>query len=256
MNAENANGRAVKTDETLLAILTALNERSGAGVTELADHLGLAKSTVHGHLKTLHDQEFVVKEDGSYHLGLRFLDLGETARLRSVKYEMIKEKTEEIADRTDERTQFIVEEHGWGVYLYKAIGSNAVRTHSTIGARLPLYASAAGKAILAGLPEARAREIVGRNDLERMTENTITDPGRLFEDIERTRERGYAINEEESTPGLHAVGVSVTDSDGEVIGAFSVSGPTHRMKEELFETEVPRLMREVANEIELNITFS
>lgn len=253
---EQTTPGTVKSDLTLLAILRCVRESDGVRLTEVAEELDLAKSTVHGHLKTLHDNEFVVKEDGAYHLGLRFLDLGETARLRSVRYEMIKEKTEEIADRTDERTQFIVEEHGWGVYLYKAIGSNAVRTHSTIGARLPLHASAAGKAILAGLPEARAREIVEGNELERRTEDTITDVDRLFEDLERTRERGYAINEEESTPGLLAIGVWVSDPNDDVIGAFSVSGPTHRMKEDQFETEVPRLMREVANEVELNITFS
>lgn len=256
MSEERVEGNAVKTDETLIAILEVLKERDGAGVTELAAELDLAKSTVHGHLATLFDHGFVVKEDGVYHLGLRFLDLGETARQRSVKYEMIKEKTEELADRTDERAQFIVEEHGWGVYLYKAIGNHAVRTHSTIGARLPLYASAAGKAILAGLPEDRAREIIEATELNAMTEHTRTEAGEVFEDIERTRERGYAINEEESTPGLLAVGVSVSDPTGEVIGAFSVSGPTHRMKEEQFETEIPRLMQEIANEVELNITFS
>lgn len=256
MACTSETGRTVKSDEKLLEIVLALKRMGGAGVTELADELGIAKSTAHSHLKTLLKYEFVVNENGQYHVGLRFLDLGETARHRKKEYQPIKSKVDELATQTDERAQFIVPDHGHGVYLYRAIGSHAVQTDSRIGKRIPLNASSAGKSILAFTPEERVQEIIEMHGLPAQTENTITDPNVLWDELKTIRERGHAINKEESTVGLRAVGVPVLGSDGRVLGALSVSGPTHRLKGEWFETEIPDMILGAVNEVELNITFS
>ncbi|WP_411965857.1 IclR family transcriptional regulator [Haloferax sp. YSMS24] len=256
MGERHVTGRTVKSDETLLEIILALKRLEGAGVTEIANEVGVAKSTAHGHLKTLDQYGFVVNEHGRYDLGLRFLDLGETARHRKKEHQLIREKVEELAKRTDERAQFIVQEHGYGIYLYRSIGAHAVSTDSRIGKRISLHASSAGKAILAHLPEEEVVEILERRGLPPSTENTITDVDTLYEELEAVRERGYAFNMEESTTGLRAVGVPVIGSNGEVLGSLSVSGPTHRLKGEWFETEIPDMILGAANEVELNITFS
>lgn len=246
----------VKSDKRLLQILLGLKELDGAGVTELADHLGLAKSTVHNHLATLHGSNFLTKEGTEYHLGLRFLDLGEAARLHRTESERIKRKVASLAEQTEERAQFIVEEHGYGVYLYRSRGEKAVSTDSRIGRHISMHASSAGKAILAHLPDERVVQITDEVGLPPVTEHTITDPDELIADLERVRERGYATNKEESTVGLHAVGAPILRPDGSVVGALSISGPTHRLKGELFERELPDLIMGATNEIELNISFS
>lgn len=256
MSQTGATGRTVKSDETLLEIVLALKRMNGAGVTELADELGIAKSTAHSHLKTLLKYEFVVVENGRYHVGLRFLDIGETARHRKEEYQRIKNKVEELATQTDERAQFIVADHGYGVYLYRAIGSHAVQTDSRIGKRIPLNASSAGKSILAFMPEEDVQAVIDRHGLPAQTGNTITDPDELWDELETIRERGHAINKEESTVGLRAVGVPIIGPDSTVLGALSVSGPTHRLKGEWFETEIPDMILGAVNEVELNITFS
>lgn len=256
MARTSGTGRTVKSDETLLEIVLALKRMDGAGVTELANELGIAKSTAHSHLKTLHQYEFVVNEEGRYHVGLRFLDLGETARHRKKEYQTVREKVEELARQTDERAQFIVPEHGYGIYLYRAIGDHAVQTDSRIGKHIGLHASSAGKAILANMSDERVDEILEKRGLPAVTEHTITDPDVLEKELAGIRERGYAINKEESTQGLRAVGVPIVGPDDEVLGALSVSGPTHRMKGEWFESEIPDMILGAANEVELNITFS
>lgn len=246
----------VNSDRRLIRILTGLAELDGAGVTELAEHVGLPKSTVHNHLSTLHAEEFVSKDGTNYRLGLRFLDLGENARLNRTESDHIEGKVADLARQTEERVQFIVEEHGYGVYLYVSRGEKAVSTDSRIGRHIPLHATSAGKAILAHLPKERVSDIIDTIGLSRVTEHTLTDIEDLEAELEGVREKGYATNIQESTVGLGAVGAPILCPDKSVVGAISISGPTHRLKGEMFETTLPDLVRGATNEIELNISFS
>lgn len=246
----------VQSDRLLLRILLELKDLDGAGVTELADHLDVPKSTVHNHLSTLYDEEFLIKDGTQYRLGLRFLDMGETARLNRTESDHIEQKVAALAEQTEERAQFIVEEHGYGVYLYVSRGEKAVSTDSRIGRHIPLHASSAGKAILAHLPRERVPRIADTAGLSPETEHTITDYDELMAELETVREKGFATNIQENTIGLRAVGAPILRPDGSVVGAISISGPTHRLKGELFESEIPDLIRGATNEIELNISFS
>jgi len=256
MPTSNKTGRTVKTTETAFTIIEGLEELDGARVTELADHLGLADSTVHSHLATLLEMGYVVKEGDQYQIGSRFLNLGEAAKERKEAFDLVKPKVEQLAEETEERCQFIVEEHGRGVYLHRETGSRAVWTDSGLGRRIYLHSTAAGKTVLATLSDERVEEIIERWGLPPLTDQTITDPDELFAELETVREQGFATNVEESTEGLRAVGVPIVDGDGKLVGALSVSGPSHRMKGEWFESEIPNLLLGTANELELNLKYS
>lgn len=247
---------SVQTARTLFDIVEYVSDREGASLPELADELHYAKSTIHRHLRTLEDIGYVVERDDGYHVGLKFLDIGVTARNSYQGYELVREKVREIAEETGERAQFFVEEHGMAVYLTRFVGDQAVRTDPGIGSRIPLYATSAGKAMLAELPEPELSDMFERMSFEPMTEHTITDPDELRAELETVRERGYSFNREESLRGTHAVGVSICGPEGDVIGALSVTGPSHRLKGERFEEEFPDLLLGAANELELNIAHS
>ncbi|AEN07584.1 transcriptional regulator, IclR family (plasmid) [halophilic archaeon DL31] len=246
----------VKAAETLFDIVESLEREDGKTVTAIADDLGYAKSTVHRHLTTLTERGYVVKEANQYHVGLRFLALGERARNRDDAYQLAREKVEELATDTKERAQFIVEEHGDAVYIHRALGDHAVRTDPGIGKRIPLHATSAGKAILANLPEDRLFDIIEQTEFSAMTDSTITSVDRLLEELEDIQERGYSFNRQENIEGLHAIGVPITNGQGEILGALSVSGPSHRLKGDWFEEELPDLLLGAANELELNIAYS
>ena len=250
------SGRTVKAATTTFSLLETLKEADGMRLTELADELDMAKSTVHRYLHTLLDREYVVREGDTYYVSLRFLDLGEYARNRKEAYRMTRPKVEKLAAETNERAQFIVEEHGHAVYVHRAAGTDAVRTDPGIGKRIDLHATSTGKAIIAGWSDERIREFVDRYGLPTHTPNTITDLDALMAEAETIRERGYSVNMQENLAGLRAVGVSICDHDGEPIGALSVSGPTNRMKDDWFESELPDLLMGMANEIELNLQYS
>lgn len=254
--ATPTNRRTLATTETSLRIVEKLRDLNGARVTELADEMDIAASSVHSHLSTLEKTEYVVKDGDIYRLGLMFLDFGEFVRNNHEYYSLAEPKVEQLAKETGGRAHFIVEEHGKGVYVYTCSGEHAVETFSRDGRRLYLHCTAAGKAILAHLSRERVEEIIDRQGLPERTTNTITDREELFEALDDIRDRdGIAFNKEEQIRGIHAVGAPVRRPDGRPIGAFSVSGPTHRMKGGRLHEEVPEAILGTANELELGIEY-
>ncbi|MFB6223602.1 MAG: IclR family transcriptional regulator [Haloarcula sp.] len=247
---------SVQTAQTLFDVIQCIKTGEGMTLSEIARELDYAKSTVHRHLRTLDHLGYIVERDDGYHVGLRFLDIGDTARKSYTGYKLVREKVEEIADMTGERAQFFVEENGEAVYLARSGGDQAVHTDPGIGSRIPLYAASAGKAILAELPEEELFEKIEQIDFSPVTEYTITDPDELLMELEEIRERGYSFNREESLRGTHAVGVAICGPDDDVIGGLSVTGPSHRLKGDRLETELPDLLLGAANELELNIAHS
>lgn len=250
-------GETLSTIERGFEVVRTLRQMGGARVTELAEELDMAPSTAHKYLATLAQERFVVKEGDEYHVGLEFLDLGTYAKNRKKGYRLSVPKVREIAEETGERAQFVVEEYGRGIYLHtEASEARAVLTDRRAGIRRYLHASAAGKAILANLPEHRVDEIIDEHGLPAETEHTITDREELREELARIRETNVSYNNEESVDGLRAVGVPVHGADGLVLGSLSVSGPSNRLKGSLYREEIPDLLLGHANEIELNIRYS
>lgn len=252
---DNNKTRGVKTTETVFDILEQLHEENGCRITEIAESLGIAKSTAHRHLTTLEQKKYVFKENDVYFLGLKFLKMGEDARTRKDYYTLAEPIVEEIAETTGERAQFLVEEHGKAVYLYRSVGEHGVQTEASIGTRIDLHSTASGKVILAYLPEDRVVEIIEEQGLTPRTNQTITETDALFEELEEIRKRGYSYNDQESVEGLRGLSVPVTDLSDHIIGALSISGPTQRMKGERFREDLPELLLGFANELELNITY-
>lgn len=250
------NERPVKTVENAFAILERIKRDGGAGVSDLARELGLAKSTVHRHLRTLKEQGCVRRDGDEYCVALRFLDFGIHAREANDLYDVAKPKVDELAEETGEKVWCVVEEHGYSYHLYGASGKHSVLTGARTGQRGYLHQLAAGKAILAYLPDERVREIIERRGLSGQTDATITEEAALFVELEEIRERGFAFNREESIDGLHAVGAPVRDADGTPIGGISISGPANRLTGDRFDTELPGLLLGATNEIELNYTYS
>lgn len=244
----------VKAVDTALDVVQCLHEAGSATIDEVADAVGVGTSTAHRHLTTLHDRGYVVVDDNEYALSLRFLTHGGRRRETLPANDLINRKVRQLSEETAERVQFITEEHGERVYMYTHAGEDAVKTDATIGKRGPLHVSAAGKAILANVPADRREQLLDRafagRDFERGASRA-----ELEAELEQVRKQGYAFNDEESTPGLRAVGAAIHCADQVVLGAISVSGPANRLTGEYFREEIPDLLLGTVNEIELNIEY-
>ncbi|WP_254547128.1 IclR family transcriptional regulator [Halomarina pelagica] len=247
-------GRRVKAVGTTCEILEALKELDGAGITELADYLGLAKATVHSHLATLADHEFVVKRGETYHISLRFVDFGGFAKKNVDIYEITAKEVDRLAESTGEVAQFMVEEHGKGVYLHKTRGENAIQTASYAGNRKDLHCTALGKAILSQLSHERVEAIIDETGLPQHTPNTVSTREDLFEELDQIRREKVAFDDEEILQGLRCVAAPIKHPNGDFNGAISISGPTSRFKGERFREELPEVVRGAANVIEVNAT--
>lgn len=248
--------RPVETVERAFEIVDFLGEHESASIGEITAHLDCAKSTAHRHLRTLESHSFLVESDGEYRLGLRFLDFGAMARDRVPLYHEAKPRVDELADVTEEKIWCAVEEHGRSVHVYGAQGKHSVRTYARVGQQNYLHAHAAGKAILANLPDDRIEAVLDRYGLPARTPHTITDRDTLYAEIEEIRDRGYALNLEESVEGLHAIGAPILDEDGVALGAISISGPANRLEGDRLHEDLPTLLLGTVNEITINLAHA
>jgi len=108
-----------------------------------------------------------------------------------------------------------------------------------------MHTTAIGKAILAELPESRVNEILDQWELPEMTPHTTTTREDLLAELERVKEQGYAINDQESIPGKRVTGMAVTHRSGHIIGGFTISGPEYRIDEVDLHQEFPDILQRV-----------
>ncbi|MDJ1433638.1 IclR family transcriptional regulator [Halostagnicola sp. A-GB9-2] len=248
-------GRTIRSVQIAFNIIEQLQTQKGAGVTELATELGHSKSTIHSHLRTLCEREIIVREDDGYRLSLRVLDMANHVRKQVENYDVIREETDELAAETGEIAQFGMEEHQKISYLYKANGDRAVVTASRVGTQQPLHSTSLGKTVLAFLPPERTEALIESIDYTTSTAKTVTCRDELLEELERTRERGYAIDDEENFEGLRCVAAPVRDGDS-VMGAISITGPSSRFTDERLHDDLSKYVMRAANVIEVNTKFS
>lgn len=257
MGSKHTPQRTKRIDavQTTLEIVEALQDLEGAGVTELANHIGVTKGTVHNHLATLGANDYVIKnEDDVYQLGFRFLDTAHHARNRIESYDLITQELDKLADETGEMALFTVEEHGKGVCIYRSFGKHAIETPLYVGYRSHLHRTAVGKAILSQLSAERIDEILDQHGLPGVTENTITDRDELFDELEEIRETDVAYNREETIQGLIGIGMPILHHDEKINAAISVIGPVNRLDEQTLNETVLEAIRQRSNVIEVNST--
>jgi DNA-binding IclR family transcriptional regulator len=246
----------VNAAKTSFEIVETLRRLEGAGVSELSEHLDMPTSTIHDHLQTLTNEEYLINDDGTYRVGSRFLEFGEQVRSRMKVYQVARPEINNLVERTGEIANLMIEEHGRGVFLYKVRGQDAVRLDTHAGKRAPLHTTSVGKSILANRPREEVEAIIDKHGLEKVTENTTTDREELFDELDEIRERGYAFDDEERVEGMRCVGAPILDDSKYAVAAISVTMPKSRMTGERFENEIPELVLESANVIQVNLSYS
>lgn len=255
----SAPPRTLQTVSRVFDVIRALEALDGAGVTEVASYLDISKSVAHSYLTTLREERFVVKEGDTYRLSLQFLLVGEFVRNRHVLYRNGHRELEKLATQTGEYAHLSCEQHGLNVNLYKVSGERGVGSDyqtSKLQRADYLHYSATGKAILAHLPRERVEWVIDQYGLPARTEHTITTRTELFEALERIRDRGYALNDEEEILGLQAIGAPVMARDDRVLGSISVSGPVKRMKDPDYHDSIVDAVVSTANVIEVNVNMA
>lgn len=246
----------IKAVERSFLVLSALQELQEAGVTELANHLDIPASSVNDHLITLRKYNYVIKSDNKYHLGLRFLEIGDSSRNRTRLYKKSRREINHLAERTGEVAHLSVKENYDGVIIYEAEGKNSVALDTHVGRRMTLHNTALGKAMLAHMSNPEIEDVLSHQGMPKETNSTITDREELFKQLQAIRDRGYALSTEERLEGLGCISAPINQSGSSPYGAVSVCVPMTRFETQQCRDEIPDLVCQTANVIELEVKYS
>jgi DNA-binding IclR family transcriptional regulator len=238
-----------------LQLLVALgNHPDGATLTRLATDLGLPISTTHRLLNAMVPPAFVEldSERRLYSLGLTIFQLSHRVALVQTLSELALPVMRRLTQVSGEQTLMSVLQGTEIVYLERVEGQHQIQNHAEVGQRGAVHSSSMGKSLIAFLPEAERERLITQLRLERRGPNTITDRGRLREELELTRQRGYAVNEEENEAGIRSIGVPVIGPRGRPVCAICLTAPVFRCSREQLDSYVP-LLKDLVREIEARL---
>jgi IclR family transcriptional regulator, pca regulon regulatory protein len=212
-----------------LAILGCFTaEHPVLGIADIADELGMSRSTTHRYVITLVALGYL--EQGAsrkYRLGLRVTDLGMSALNSTGLREHAHPYLEELRQRTSYTTSLGVLDGADILYVDRARsfrrGQSKIDLGLAPGSRLPAYCTAMGKLLLAYLPEEEQRELIGAMQLAKHTPNTITSKKALRSELDEVQAAGFAVNDEELAPELHSIAAPVRNEAREVVAAVNLA---------------------------------
>lgn len=220
----------IQSVDHALTVLSMLQTRGELRVAQVAQDLGVARSTAHRVLATLAWREFVVQDrvTRAFRAGTALIELG----LRSVsEYDLRRiamPHMEELSRRLGETVNLMVLDGGDVRFVGGVEGDGAAHTPLGTGVVLPAYSASGGKVLLAELPPEDLRSLYPRG-LRRVTLRTTKTLAMLREELRLVRVKGYAINDEESARGLRAVAVPVRDRLGRAVAALATSTPANSL---------------------------
>jgi IclR family acetate operon transcriptional repressor len=242
--------RSVQSVDRALDLLEALASSEGeVSITSLAHRTSLHVSTVHRLLTTLLRRGYVRQnpETSRYFTGAKLATLAEgTSRFNELRHRA-RPILRGLTEQTRETSNLVVLDDVMAVYIETVPSPHVVRMFTTLGNRVPLHATGAGKALLAWLAPDRRDALIDRSEMRAHTIRTITEKPSLRRALEEIRERGYAVDDEEYDEGVRCVAVAVGPV-GSPLAAISVSAPASRLTRQRCGELAP-LIRRAATEL-------
>jgi DNA-binding IclR family transcriptional regulator len=230
--------------DNALRLLTLFREQTTVRLSEASEHLGVAHSTAHRLLAMLAYHGFVRQERDSraYVAGPALVEIGlATVRHMDIRLHA-RPLLEDLARDLAETVHLAVLEGGTVRYLDAVESTRALRVAARTGSALPANCTASGKAILAELPPAEIAALFdGPQPLSGLTARSLTSLRGLQAELRQTRDRGYALNMQESEDGVASVAVAVNGPTGSPVAALVVSAPVARLGADLANQIAARL---------------
>lgn len=242
----SGNSYRVPAVVTAAAVLRELGERpDGATQTELARAVKASKSTMHNLLGTLEAERFVRRDPRTraYALGPALISLGAVAEQQIKAVELAADAMAPLV--ADEGISFAIAHHtadGEAQVIERFYPPRDVHVGVTLGARFGRFEGALGKCLLAALPPEEAEKLVKKRKLPAHTERSITDKRRMLREIERTRERGWAVSAQELNE-VNAVAAPVYGPGGDPLLYLCALGLVDQLPEAELEPMAAKLRR-------------
>lgn len=217
---DRSDGPSVKAVHTSLDVLETVADLEGAGVSEIARRLDRSKGGIYKHVRTLADRGYLVEDGTTYRVGLRYWALGMDVRDRLCPGQ-VRSVVDDLAASIDHTVVLAIYEQSTAAAVYSQTPSTDAVEPITEGDILPLHATAAGKAILAYLPETE-RESILDGGLIAHTDATITDPNALDKELTDIRDQRIARDYGEWVSNFEALAAPIINSSGYPQGSIAV----------------------------------
>jgi len=230
--APRTESGGVQSVRRAIAILKALTDaEDGLTLTEVCHTVGLAPSTAHRLLTTLQDERFarVDPTNGLWSVGVEAFSVGNAFLRTRDLVSMARPDLRQLMYDSGETVNLAVEDDSQATYLAQVECREMMRAFAKPGARVPLHCSGVGKALLAAMGRKTIEHLLDERPPERATPHSLATLEHLMADLEATRSRGYAIDDQEQAIGLRCVAAVICDEVGGPMAAVSVSGPMARI---------------------------
>ncbi|PIE53718.1 MAG: IclR family transcriptional regulator [Dethiosulfovibrio peptidovorans] len=247
----------VKSVVKAFSIMEALDKWGELSIGQLSEALEMDKATVHRLVSTMREAGYVNQDPDTrrYSNSLKLLAMGNRVMDRTGILKVARPHIKHLAGETGETVNLGILVGSKIVYIDKLESSSTIKVGQDIGADVPCYCSALGKAILAYSSDAVAEKILDHVVMRRYTKNSIVDKVALQEELRRVRETGFALDDEEYVEGLVCISAPVLDFTGSPVAALSISTPRFRFRQKEHMADYSRMVREEAGKISEKIGY-
>jgi IclR family acetate operon transcriptional repressor len=242
--------QSVRAVERALDILLCFSKNKPTlSLTEIAEQVGMHKSTIHRLLATLESKRFLTrnKTTGMYQLGFLFVELASILLHDLDIQRWALPYLQRLSLQSGETVDLAILNNGHVVYLQVVESSQRVKIAAAVGEQLPAFCTATGKAFLEYLPEVQVQAILAQG-MVKFTAHTLVTPEDLLINLGETRARGFAISEQEYENDINAVAAPILDIHSNPIAVIAIVGPAYRMSQERM-LELGLLVRETTEAI-------
>ncbi len=244
-----------------LAILGCFSpEHPTLGIADLAETLGMTRSTIHRYVSTLVALGYLEQgADRRYRLGLRVTDLGMSALNSTGLREHSRAYLEDLRQHSGYTISLAVLDGPEVLYVDRARsfrrGQYKIDLNLRVGSRLPAYCTSLGKVLLAFLPDEEQHELVVGMALAKRGPHTITTRKALRDELANVGEQGFAVNDEELAASLVSIAAPVRSENGDVVAALAMAAHTSMIElQGLVDELLPQLLA-TADQVSARLGF-
>jgi len=246
----------VKQRKTIASVIKAIDvinhiaqSEIELGVTEISEDLGMGVSATYHLLNTLRETGIIEQNDRTkkFKLSLKLWQIGMLAYGQNHISITLKPYLKKLREITGETANLTVLDKDHIVYIAQDESDKPIKMFTKTGASAPLHCTGAGKVLLAYQNEEKQNSIINQLELNKFTENTITDKNKLIKKLDEIKKQGYGFDEEERNVDVFCIGAPVFDINNDIMACVSISGPKSRFT----DTNVDRwkkIVVDVANE--------
>jgi DNA-binding IclR family transcriptional regulator len=238
-NKHKPNYPVKSLEKALIILRLMIEERQPLSLTEIGKKLNFGKGTVHRILATLRSHQFVRQDPKTLKYGLGFMAAEMSTAIKAEDYivEILKPHLKKLSESCPEAISASILEFNEIRYIARFESSESLRVSIGAGTKFPAHCTATGKVLLSALSNEQLEKMYDdRENIQKLTQNSINSFSRLLKELKRVRKENLAMDFEEALVGVNCVARPIRDSKNEILTAISISGPVSRMtKQKMLE---------------------